>query len=265
MITTSSFPVVVEQPILDEAHIDSELGSVYADIERLRKSRTELEERLDKLATQYRMFFPHEFEDLGEVDTAVLAAQEEMAALTKASEPEDSEVEEPAAEVKDPEAGEQERKRKKERKKDIKMVYRRISALCHPDKTRGLIPSAIEELRSLFVEAKAAFLSDNLRHLLEIYAIAGSIRRGKNDTERAELKAERLAALRRNLGYLLSDISAIQNGAMFAVYKAHEDGQTDAAQYIYREILNGHLYRRKAILAQLLDVLKNIKKANAHG
>ena len=265
MLVICQFPVVIEQPALDEAHIDSELDSVYADIERLRKARTELGERLDALATQYRIFFPHEFEDLGEVDNAVLDAQEEMAALAKASEPEDSEVEEPAAEVKDPEAGEQERKRKKERKKDIKMVYRRISALCHPDKTLGLIPSVIKELRALFVEAKAAFLSDNLGQLLEIYAIAGSIHRGKNDTERAELKAERLSALRRNLSYLLSDISAIQNGAMFAVYRAHEGGQTDEAQYIYREILNGHLHRRKAILAELLAVLKNIKKANAHG
>ena len=255
-------PAVIEEPVLDGESLDAEADSVFAELDRLRKVHSELNANLDQLATQYRIYFPNELRHIGDIEAAI--QEEEIRSLSQKPESEEaSETEEDKETPEQPkEESKEEKQWKKDRKRSIRMLYLRICALCHPDKTRVFKTELKSELQILFIEAKDAYTAKNLEQLAAIHATAVSIRNGTTKDERAKIKAERLDSLKRSLKGLLSELDAIKGCAMYAVYQAHHNGQKGTAQAIYASILHNHMNSRIDALQQAKAIAEKLKKAN---
>lgn len=197
---------------------------------------------INQCGDKYKLYFPEMLSALQDIDSELEGLRRQIAML------EDESAEEPDAPEQE-EATAEQPSSVKEKKKAARLIYGRISNLCHPDKTRGLPEELREQLTHLYITARILYKHKNEDGLLTIYAEAMTLRSDGTPGSKNRVKETVRAlveALRKQLQNMHDNTESIKHHPMYHVYRFHSDQQYDKSKALFHQILKA-TYREREL------------------
>ena len=128
--------------------------------------------------------------------------------------------------------------------RELKMIYRRICAICHPDKTTN------KHYIKMFAVAQEAYNTDNLEELREIYdTLVKSDSKIKSIRNRARQSIDlRIALLEKKIQDKSDEITKIMDEPNFIIYETYRQHGFDVARKFRKRLLLDSIEQLRAKL-----------------
>lgn len=145
--------------------------------------------------------------------------------------------------------------------KSVKVYYKRLSNLTHPDKTKGLDAAVSQRLHDLFMLGKEAYNNRDLHSLSHFLEEAVKIRTfglQRTDKQQEVLHDDvwHLESAQQMYRRAANDVKDMEESIMYQVQLADKEGDVEKAVKIHRYLLMQNIQ----LLNQQLEHLRNVRR-----